>query len=108
MLVAGLIGVGPPAVQQSQAVIGGVPATTDMAQVRIFENGEFVGGGTVVDRNWVLTVGNIFERIDATAYTLRFGVVTHDCDNDNSSLRTIDDPSSLPLPHLALRPGSAA
>ena len=36
---------------------GRPPAAFDAGQVRIFQNGEFRGGGTLVDRNWVLTVG---------------------------------------------------
>jgi hypothetical protein len=76
---------------RSKAVDGGLPTAYPTGQVRIFENGEFLAGGTLVDRNWVLTVSQYFERLDSTAYSLRFGVVNdHDDGSDTSNLRAID------------------
>jgi hypothetical protein len=62
---------------RSGAVPTGLRAAHASGQVRIYENGVFEGSGTLVDRNWVLTVARIFERVDSTACSLRFGGVDY-------------------------------
>src|SRR4051794_29137926 len=75
----------------SQAVENGLPAQNDAAQVRLFEHGNFRGGGTLVDRNWAITAAHLFEDPDTpTASTLRFGVINDQTDNAGANLRTID------------------
>ena len=76
---------------QSKAVEGD-PAGSSAAQVRLFENGEYVGSGTLVDRNWVLTTMHWFNRPDNPhIYSFRFGVVNDQNDqNDPTHLRTAD------------------
>ena len=76
---------------QSKAVEGD-PVRSSAAQVRLFENGEFVGSGTLVDRNWVLTAAHPFNRPDNPhIYSFRFGVVNDQNDqNDPTHLRTAD------------------
>lgn len=93
-----LAGVAGSPLAPSKAVLG-TPADSDHAQVRIFGNGEFVGSGTLVDRNWVLTVAHNFERPDnPRIYSLRFGVVNNENDqNDMTNLRTLD--RIVPAPH---------
>jgi hypothetical protein len=72
-------------------VIDGLPANADHAQIRIFRNGEVLGGGTVVAPNWVLTASHFFARIDSTAYSIRFGTVDDSGDSaSTSNLRAID------------------
>jgi hypothetical protein len=89
---------------QGKAVKNGHPAEWAAAQVRIFENGDFKGSGTLVDRNWVLTVEHLFDRPDSTAYTLRFGTVNDQDDaSGTSNLRTLDRIEVPPgAPDLAL------
>ena len=76
---------------QSKAVEGD-PAGSSSAQVRLFQNGEFVGSGTLVDRNWVLTTMHQFNRPDNPhIYSLRFGAVNDQNDqNDPTHLRSAD------------------
>ena len=65
-------------VARSTAVVGKPPAAFDAGQVRIFENGEFAGSGTLVDRNWVLTVAHLFDRPDnPSVYAMRFDAVNN-------------------------------
>jgi hypothetical protein len=61
------------------------------AQVRIFENGLFVGSGTLVARDWVLTALHVFDHPNnPAAYSMRFGVVNDQNDaNDTEHLRSI-------------------
>ena len=76
---------------QSEAVEGD-PAGSSAAQVRFFENGEFVGSGTLVDRNWVLTTIHQFDRPDNPhIYSFRFDEVNDQNDrNDPTHLRSVD------------------
>jgi hypothetical protein len=98
-LIALALMVGLP-LPQSQAVLHGLPAAADSGQVRIFDNNEFLGSGTLVDRNWVLTTSHHFEHLGSTAYSLRFGVVNDQADgSDTSNLRVID--------HIELHPDIA-
>ncbi|HEY6796132.1 MAG TPA: trypsin-like peptidase domain-containing protein [Kineosporiaceae bacterium] len=78
--------------QRSQAVLDGLPARGNAAQVRLFENGNFRGGGTLVGRNWVITAAHVIEDSDnPTASSLRFGVINDQADDaDRTNLRTID------------------
>ena len=71
--------------------VTGDPVSSDTAQVRIFENGAPRGGGTLVDRNWVLTALHLFARPDNPAvYSVRFGVVNDQNDrNDTAHLRSV-------------------
>jgi hypothetical protein len=78
---------------QGRAVTPGrLPAESDAAQIRLFENGQYAGSGTLVDRNWALTVAHVIQRPDyPSAYSLRFGVVDNARDGqDASNLRAID------------------
>lgn len=91
MALAALAGLGFVAAVPPSKAVDGLPASADMAQVRIFENGRFVGQGTVVAPNWVLTAEHLFARVDSTAYSLAFGVVDARQDpRDRSNLRSID------------------
>ena len=85
-----LVAVSLPA--PSEAVVGEPPAAFDAAQVRIFENGVFMGGGTLVDRNWVLTAAHLFPRPDnPSIYAMRFDAVNNQNDpNDQTNVRSID------------------
>ena len=76
---------------RSKAVVGEASAST-AAQVRVFENGVFRGSGTLVDRNWVLTVAHLFNRPDnPRIYSFRFGAVNNRNDqNEPTHLRSID------------------
>jgi hypothetical protein len=93
VLVSALM-VGSPLEQSKAAGMqGGRPAAAaDNAQVRIIENGRTVGGGTLVDRNWVLTALHLFDRSDdLSAYAMRFGVVDDRTDaTGTANLRTFD------------------
>jgi hypothetical protein len=73
---------------QSRAV-GGSRVRSPAAQVRIFRDGRFRGGGTLVGRNWALTAGHILR--DQAEHSLRFGVID-DSDDQNGDLnfRVID------------------
>lgn len=95
-LTAAMVWVGP--LPRGAAVRGGLPARSSAASARIFEDGRFAGGATLVDRNWALTVGHIFA--GAGTYTLRFGVVDNSDDQDSiANIRTID--GIVPHPQLA-------
>jgi hypothetical protein len=73
----------------SSAVIGW-PAAYNPGQVRIYENGECVGAGTLVDANWVLTTGHNFRAV-VREYTFRFGGVDSSDDSDTqANLRVFD------------------
>ena len=71
--------------------VTGEPAGASNAQVRILENGAPLGGGTLVDRNWILTARHLFDRPDNPAvYSVRFGVVNDQNDqNDTTNLRSV-------------------
>jgi hypothetical protein len=90
-LAAGLAAVVPRA--GAMAVVG-TPAGSSAGQVRIFENGDFVGGGTLVAPNWVLTAAHLFDRPDNPApYSLRFGTVDNSGDaSGTANLRQVDRP----------------
>jgi Trypsin len=77
---------------QSTAVRNGRASISDAAQVRIFENGVFIGSGTLVSRNWVLTALHLFRRTDyVSPYSFRFGVTNDQGDRaDTSNRRTFD------------------
>jgi hypothetical protein len=89
--VASLLAVDLPS---SQAVAGlaSRPARGAAGEVRIYENGGFIGSGTLVDRSWVLTAAHVFERPDNPAiYSFRFGTTTDADDaNSNTNLRAVD------------------
>lgn len=90
-LVSALLVVSPS--RQSEAVENGYPARSPAAQVRIFNRGVFTGGGTLVARDWAITVAHHFmEDFDnPDRYSLRFGTVDDQNDsNDDSRLRQID------------------
>jgi hypothetical protein len=75
----------------SQAVLDGLSADSPSGQVRIFEDGYPLGGGTLVDRNWVLTAAHLFRNADIPAFSLRFGVTTSSGDSaDTTHARVID------------------
>ncbi|HEY6795926.1 MAG TPA: trypsin-like serine protease [Kineosporiaceae bacterium] len=90
VVVGALVGL-PPAPSRA---LGGhsVPAAMAMGQVRIFGNGGFLGGGTLVDRNWVLTTEHLIDDLlNPGAYTIRVGVTNnHDDAIDAAGLRRID------------------
>ena len=92
LLVVSLgIALGAPMAPGS-AVEDGFNARSPAAQVRIFENGIFMGGGTAVDRNWVLTAAHLFSRPDNPgAYSLRSGVINDAADpTGQTNLRQVD------------------
>jgi hypothetical protein len=78
---------GPPAGSSA-------PATSSAAQVRFFENGNPIGGGTLVAPNWVLTAAHLFDRPDnPSPYSLRFGTVNSSGDaSGTANLRQVDRP----------------
>jgi hypothetical protein len=84
--------VGMPLPQGRAATQGRLPAESDAAQIRLFAAGQYAGSGTLVDRNWALTVAHIIHRPDnPSAYSLRFGVVDNQRDGqDTSNLRAVD------------------
>jgi hypothetical protein len=100
LLATALMAVSPA--PRSQAVENGLPARSHAAQVRVFENGEYRGGGTLVNRNWVLTTAHLFDHPDnPAASSVRFGVVNDRTDaSDRTTLRTID--RVVPHPDLDL------
>jgi Trypsin len=77
---------------RSTAVRNGRASASDAAQVRIFENGAFIGSGTLVGRNWVLTALHLLRRTDdLSPYSFRFGVTNDQGDGaDTSNRRTFD------------------
>jgi hypothetical protein len=72
--------------------------------VRIFDNGVFAGGGTLVNRNWVLaTRHQFFRRDNPTSYALEWGVVTnHNEPHNPANQRIIDHIEWAPQGDLAL------
>ncbi|HEY6798098.1 MAG TPA: trypsin-like serine protease, partial [Kineosporiaceae bacterium] len=71
--------------------VTGDPATFSTAQVRIYYRGEFGGGGTLVDRSWVLTSQQVVPTRNPSDYTIRFGVVNNAGDHaDQTNVRRID------------------
>ena len=71
-LVAAIATMGVPS--RSSAVAPGLHVGWNPGQVRMFENGDFLAGGTLVDPQWVLTVAHLFDRPDNPGiYSLRFG-----------------------------------
>jgi hypothetical protein len=92
-----------PGLDQGRAVENDYPVRTPAAQVRILENGRFVGGGTLVDRNWVLTTAHLFGPLDTGAYSLRFGVIDDQNDqNTPASRRLIDGIVRAPAGDVAM------
>lgn len=89
--------------EHSKAVKDGEAARVPAAQVRILENGRFVGGGTLVARNWVLTNAHLFSQTNDVRYSLRFGVVNDAADgSDSTNLREIDRTVWHPRADLAM------
>jgi hypothetical protein len=88
---------------QSEAVEG-APAGSSAAQVRLFENGQYAGSGTLVDRNWVLAAAHQFNRPDnPRIYSFRFGVVNNQNDqSDPTHLRSADRIVFAPRGDLAM------
>jgi hypothetical protein len=85
VVVSGAVGVAPP----GEAVVG-YPAKRNPGVVRIYEQGEMVGSGVLVDRNWVLTTGHHFVA-DLSQYTFRFGGTDNSQDgNSQANLRSFD------------------
>jgi hypothetical protein len=57
----------------------------------MFVDGAYKGGGTLVDRNWVLTVAHNFEYPDTPGrQSVRFGAVDDHHDDDEPASRVID------------------
>lgn len=92
-----------PSAAPSHAV-DGEPAQFSAAQVRLFDQEELRGGGTLVDRNWVLTaVLAVNEPTDPTGLTIRFGVVDNSRDEqDRANVRQIDRIVTPPEGGLAM------
>ena len=87
----------------SSSAVTGPKAGANPGEVRIFEDGEYVGTGTLVDRNWIVTAGHIFDAA-LTRYTFRFGG-THNRGDEISqaNLRSFDRIVIHPtVPDLAL------
>jgi Trypsin len=89
-VLASTLLVGSPP-EQSKALDGNPrPARSSSGQVRIFRAGQFVGGGTLVARNWVLTALHVLVATDLGGQTVRFGVVDGAGDaNDVAHLRPL-------------------
>jgi hypothetical protein len=63
--------------------VNGAPATFSTSQVRLYRNSRLLGGGTLVDRNWVLTAS--LGTANPADYTFRFGVVDNANDQDSDA-----------------------
>jgi hypothetical protein len=98
VVASGAVWGAPP----GKAVVG-TRATYNPGVVRIYEQGEAVGSGMLVDRNWVLTTDHIFIA-DLSQYTFRFGGTDDSQDgNSQASLRTFDRRQVHPtVPDLAM------
>ena len=100
VFVSALVGLAVSPRPLSQAATN---ASDDAAQVRVFENGSYLGGGTLVDRNWVLTTASHFSRPDnPSIYSIRYGVVNAEGDDDDSNLRSVDRIVAAPRGDVAL------
>jgi hypothetical protein len=85
VVVSGAVWGAPPG-----EAVDGQRATSNPGVVRIFEAGDVVGSGTLVDRNWVLTTGHVFAA-HLSQYTFRFGGTDDSQDGDSqANLRTFD------------------
>jgi Trypsin len=78
----------------SNAVNGGRPAPDALGSVRLFQSGQFISGGVLVDRHWVIVPAHVLQAPGSwQTYSIRFGVVTNANDrSDARNLRTIDRP----------------
>ncbi|HEY6797185.1 MAG TPA: trypsin-like serine protease, partial [Kineosporiaceae bacterium] len=72
--------------------VDGQDAPSNPAQVIVYEDGQFDGGGTLVSRDWVLLTAHEVPLTDTPrVYTIRFGTVTGSSDpGDRANLRTVD------------------
>jgi hypothetical protein len=102
MLASTLVVVLPP--EQSKALtLTARPAKTAAGQVRIFRDGLFAGGGTLVARNWVLTALHVLSPADLARQWVRFGVVNGDGDaQDVAHLRPLAQIVPHPEADLAM------
>ena len=87
----------------SSSAVTGPKAGANPGEVRIFEEGEYVGTGTLVHRNWILTSGHIFDA-PLDRYTFRFGGTNNRGDGiSQANLRSFDRIAIHPtVPDLAL------
>jgi Trypsin len=101
LLAVSALMAGMPLPQSRAVTPGRLPAEADAAAIRLFQGGQYAGSGTLVDRNWALTVAHVIRQPDnPNVYTLRFGVVDNARDgHDDSNLRVID--RIVPHPQLA-------
>lgn len=99
-LTVGLIAVLP--LDRSHAVMNGQNAQSPNGQVRINLRGAFVGSGTLVASNWVLTaMHNFVGDRDPRAYSIVFGTV--DTANESSAnTRSVQEVVRSPGTDLAL------
>jgi hypothetical protein len=82
--------------------VDGTQSTDVVGSVRLFESGDFVGGGVLADRNWVIVPSHLAQR-PAQAYSIRFGVLTNaDDGSDTSNRRRIDRIVFAPQGGLAM------
>ncbi|HEY6797952.1 MAG TPA: trypsin-like serine protease [Kineosporiaceae bacterium] len=102
MLASTLLVGSPP--EQSKALDGyAQSARSPSGQVRIFRAGQFVGGGTLVARNWVLTALHVLAATDLGGQVVRFGVVDGAGDaNDVAHLRPLAQIVPHPEADLAM------
>jgi hypothetical protein len=98
VVVSGAVWSGPP----GRAVVGW-QATNNPGVVVIYEQGQQMGSGILIDRNWVLTTGHIFVA-DLSQYTFRFGETDDGQDGNNqANLRSLDRMAVHPtVPDLAM------
>jgi hypothetical protein len=91
-LAVSVMMVGIPLPQSRAVTPGRLPAEADAAQIRLFQDGQYAGSGTLVDRNWALTVAHVIRQPDnPDVYSVRFGVVDNARDGQgDSNLRAID------------------
>jgi hypothetical protein len=121
LLVIAVAALAGPLATPGRAV-DGVPATSSTAQVRLLLHDALMGGGTLVDRNWVLT--ETLPSNNPASYSFRYGVIDNASDhNDQTNVRRIDRivlppggggvsmlhfadpvPENLVMRHLATRP----
>jgi hypothetical protein len=69
--------------------VEGIVAPGNPGQVRILQEGNYVGGGTLVASDWVFTTGSLFTRPGhLSIYSVRFGATSSSQDNA-ANLRSV-------------------